>query len=71
MINDSLPAASAVDLSPSAICHLNPGQAMTYPLADIAGSGGRVVRATKPVSQEKVDGLTAPFCWCQTGDSFC
>lgn len=35
---------------------------ITYALAQVTRSSGRLIRPTKPIRQEKVNGLRAPFC---------
>lgn len=70
MIDDSLPAPTAIDLA-SLESYLCRGILLLYSIANVTRSGGGVILAAKTIRQKKVDGLPAPFSGCQGCNNMC
>ena len=70
MIDDTLPAPTAIDLAllESYLCR---GIILLYSIANVTCSGGGVILAAKTICQKKVDGLAAPFSGCQACNDMC
>ena len=71
MVDDTLPAAATIQLHLCQYRHSSTTLKMslapprTHPVGGVTGCRRAVVGAAKPVRQQEVDGLCAPFCWRQ------